>query len=68
MMETILLLISVALLLCWLAYLKLTSKWRIFAERGVPFNKPRLVLGNFELTNNFVNTIQDVYDKYHDEK
>jgi hypothetical protein len=66
-MDLILIIVTATLVLGWFIYKKLTSKWDTFTGR-VPFEKPTLVMGNFERGKSIYETTQQLYDKYYDHK
>jgi tetraacyldisaccharide-1-P 4'-kinase len=65
-------LISIAVLLLWLLYKKLTEKFKHFEDRGVKFEEPVIVFGNvlnvIRGKQDLFSIIQTLYDKFHNEK
>lgn len=71
-MEVNFTIVSLVLILVWLAYKKLTAKFSIFDERGVCYVKPVVLFGNISRVvlgrTSLFNVIDELYKKFSKEK
>jgi hypothetical protein len=62
----------IGIVLAWAIYKKLTANFGVFAERGVKFENPVIILGNLSRAafgkESFVDAFQRFYDKFYNEK
>lgn len=63
---------SIAILLFWLLYKKLTGKFKIFEERGLKFEEPVVVFGNvlsiIRKKEDILTVLNRLYERFNHEK
>lgn len=71
-MDLTIVLTALAAFLIWMLHKKLTKNDQFFVERGIPFEKPKLVLGNLFNTiigrEGLYEVINRLCNKFHDHK
>lgn len=65
-------LLTIAVLILWLLYKKLTGKFKLFEDRGVKFEEPVIIFGNIldviRGKRDIFSVVQTLYEKFHSEK